>query len=93
MYSSLKTISGFIIVLAVINAISAVIVGMIIGPLPNMEVAMFTAIVALMASSALALIVIGVALWNLHGDIDANIASTSDSISSMKKRIEALEKK
>ena len=93
MYSSLKTISGFIIVLAVVNAISAVIVGMIIAPLPSMEVAMFTAIVALLASSALALIVIGVALWNLQGDMEANMASTNDFISALKKRIDTLENK
>ncbi len=93
MYASLKTVSAFIIVLAVANAISAALVAMIIGPVPGMEVAMFTAIVAYLATSALALLVIGLALWNLHGDIDANISSTNDSISAMKKRIEALENK
>ena len=93
MYSSLKTISGFVIVLAVLNAVSAILVAMIISPLPGMEAAMFTAIIASLATCAVALLLIGIALWNLHGDMEANISSTTDFISYMKKRIEALEKK
>ena len=93
MYSSLKTISGFIIVLAVLNAVSAILVAMIISPLPSMEAAMFTAIIASLATCAVALLVIGIALWNLHGDMEANITSTSESLSALKKRIDSIENK
>ena len=93
MYSSLKTISGFVIVLAVLNAVSAILVAMIISPLPGMEAAMFTAIIASLATCAVALLVIGIALWNLHGDMEANITSTSESLSALKKRIDSIENK
>ena len=93
MYSSLKTISGFVIVLAVLNAVSAILVAMIISPLPGMEAAMFTAIIASLATCAVALLVIGIALWNLHGDMEANISSTSESLSALKKRIDSIENK
>ena len=56
-------------------------------------VAMVTAIIALLASSALALLFIGIALWGLHDDIEANITSTNTTISALKKRIDALENK
>ena len=91
--TSLKTISGIIIVLAVINAIGAVLTAMILAPIPGMEAAMFTAIIAVLASTALTLLVIGIGLWNLSGDIDANITYTNETISGLRKRIEALENK
>ena len=93
MYSSLKTISGFVIVLAVLNAISAILVAMIIAPLPGMEASMFTAIFAFLGTCAVTLLVIGVALWNLQGDIEANMSSTSDTLSALKKRVDVLENK
>jgi len=93
MYSSLKTFSAFTIILAVANTISAVLVAMLIQPNPDINATMFTAIVGILATSALALLIIGIALWNLHGDMEANISSTNDYISSIKKRLDALENK
>ena len=93
MYTSLKTVSAVTIVIGVINAVAAVLTIMMLAPFESFTFTLLVAIGAFMALTSIVLLVIGVALWNLHGDLEAHIDSNYEDYASMKKRLEALENK
>ena len=93
MYTSLKTVSAITIIIGVINAIAAVLTVMMLAPFEALTFTILVAIGAFMGLTSVVLLVIGIALWNLHGDFEAHIDSNYADYAALKKRVDALENK
>lgn len=91
MLSSLKPMSILMIILSVLNAAGTALTLMVTSPYldPNTNVA----VAAFMGTTSLLLLLTGIALLRFNSDMETNIESINTYAASLKKRIEALEKK
>ena len=92
MYSALKRTAAVTIILAVVNAISAVLTYMIISPMGLLDITGLTTLIGLLATTSLTFLVLGITLWHLHGDLEAHMDATYSDITALRKRVEDLEK-
>ena len=93
MYSSLKTVAGFSVVISLINAIAAILTLMFLAPLEDMTYTMLIAIGAFLFSTSVVFLLFSFFLFGLHADLSAHEDSNYEDISSVRKRVEKLEKK
>lgn len=93
MYSVLKRMAAFCIVLAIINAFCTLMSFMLgLGYLSD-DIGLVYGLIGMFGTASVLFILIGIALWNLHGDLDANNENNAEDMAAMKKRIAELENK
>ena len=92
MYSSLRKIAGFTILLGILNLTAAIVCTLYFAAMPELGPSMVIALNALNYSCAIALLVIGFYLWTLHSDLAAHEDSNFSDLSTIRHRIDKLEK-
>ena len=92
MYSSLRKIAGCTILLGVFNFAAAVVCTLYFAAMTELTPSMLIAFNAFLYTCAVALLVIGFYLWTLHSDLAAHEDSNYNDISSLRHRVEVLEK-
>ena len=93
MYSSLKKISGFTIFLGFLNLAAAVVCNLYLAAMDELTPSMLIAFNAFLYTCAVSVLVIGFYLWALYSDLAGHEDSNFNDISSLRHRLEALEKK
>ena len=91
MVSSLKVPAVVVIILGLLNACASLVLYMWLAPElnPNLSIT----IAAFCATTSIVLLVVGVALWNIHSDLEASLYSMNGATAALKKRVDELEKK
>ena len=93
MYSVLKRMAAFCIVFAIINAFCTLMSCMLgLGYLSE-DIGLVYGLIGMFGTASLLFILIGMALWNLHGDLEANNENNAEDVAELKKRIKELESK
>ena len=92
MYSSLKKTAGFTIFLAILHFAAAVVCTLYLDSMDGLTPSMLIAFNAFLYTGAVALLIIGFYLWNLYSDLAAHEDSNYNDISSLRHRVEVLEK-
>ena len=92
MYSSLKTVAVFSVILSVVNAIAAVLTIMFLIPIEGIGYTSLLAIGAFLGSTSLLFLVLSFFLFSLYADLSAHEDSNYDDLSSLRKRVDDLEK-
>lgn len=93
MFSTLKKFAAFSIVCTVINAACTVMTFLLGRGYLADDYTILYAMCGLFGTATMLFLLISLALWSLHGDLDANNENTAEDISALKKRIAELEKK
>ena len=93
MYSSLKTISAVTIILGILNTVASIVGWLFLSSMDALTPNMLIAFSALMFTGSIAFLLIGFYLWNLYSNITDHENSNYDDIASLRRRVEALEKK
>ena len=92
MYSSLKTVAVFSVIISALNAVSAVLTLMFLAPLEVFSYTALIAIGAFLGLTPLLFLILAFFLFSLHADLSAHEDSNYDDLSSLRKRVEKLEK-
>lgn len=92
MYSSLKTVAVFSVILSVVNALGAVLTVMFLAPIEAISYTSLLAIGAFLGSTSLLFLVLSFFLFSLYADLSAHEDSNYDDLSSLRKRVDDLEK-
>ena len=85
MYSGLKKLSAISLVLSVINGIGALITIMFLAPMAEIDMTTKLALGTVLITGCLTTLLIGIALWSLHDDLNAFTEVTLDDIRKLKK--------
>ena len=92
MYSSLRKIAGVTILLGVLNLTAAVVLTLYFAAMSELGPSMIIALNAFLYTGAIALLVIGFYLWALYSDLAGHEDSNFNDLSSLRHRVELLEK-
>ena len=93
MYSSLKFVAGASVVFSVINAVAGILSLMFLLPLEEIDYTMVIAMGGFMLSTSLIFLVLSFYLFSLYSDLSAHEESNFQDLSTLRKRLENIEKK
>lgn len=91
MFGVLKKLAGVSIVFTVVNAVCTIITYMMAIPYFSTDISLIYVFVGMTATTTIVSLVLSIALWILHGDLEAHNDTNAEDVDALKKRLTEVE--